>query len=66
MLFASRYRPDYAEVKRLSYASIQYAFLPAADRARLTAQVDQRFARFEASMAALTATAAGPQTRRGR
>lgn len=66
VLFASRYRPDYAEVKRLSYASIEYAFLPAAERARLTAQLDQRFARFEASMATLTAGIAGPQTRRGR
>ncbi|MDB5961315.1 MAG: adenosine deaminase [Massilia sp.] len=55
VLFASRYRPDYAEVKRLSYASIEYAFLPAAQRARLTAQLDQRFARFESVMAGLTA-----------
>lgn len=54
MLFASRYRPDYAEVKRLSYASIRYAFLPAAQRSRLSAQLDARFARFEAAIAAAT------------
>jgi adenosine deaminase len=57
MLYASRYRPDYAEVKRLSYASIEYAFLPAAQRARLTAQLDQRFARFEADMVSLNGAA---------
>ena len=58
-LFASRYRPDYAEVKRLSYASITYAFLPSAQRARLTAQLDARFARFEANIASLSASSAG-------
>ncbi|WP_426112142.1 adenosine deaminase [Massilia sp. PWRC2] len=56
-LFASRYRPDYAEVKRLSYASIHYAFLPAKQRARLTVELDGRFARFEAAIAALNANA---------
>ncbi|HEU5434781.1 MAG TPA: adenosine deaminase [Telluria sp.] len=61
VLYASRYRPDYAEVKRLSYASIEYAFLPAQQRARLTLQLDQRFAKFEAAMANLTATAVTPK-----
>ncbi len=53
MLFASRYRPDYAEVKKLSYNSVRYAFLPDAQKQRLTRQLDQRFARFEAAIAAL-------------
>jgi adenosine deaminase/adenosine deaminase CECR1 len=53
VLFASRYKPSYAEVKRASYNSIRYSFLPAADKARLTRQLDQRFARFEAEIADL-------------
>jgi adenosine deaminase/adenosine deaminase CECR1 len=53
VLFASRYKPAYAEVKRASYNGIRYSFLPAADKARLTRQLDQRFATFEAHIAAL-------------
>jgi adenosine deaminase/adenosine deaminase CECR1 len=53
MLFASRYKPDYAEVKKLSYDSVRYAFLPDAQKQRLARQLDQRFARFEADIAAL-------------
>jgi adenosine deaminase/adenosine deaminase CECR1 len=53
VLFASRYKPGYAEVKKASYNSIRYAFLPAADKARLTRQLDERFAKFEADIAAL-------------
>jgi adenosine deaminase/adenosine deaminase CECR1 len=62
VLFASRYQPDYAEVKKVSYNSIRYAFLPAADKLRLTRQLDARFARFEAAMAALAGSVA-PQRR---
>ena len=58
MLFASRYKPDYAEVKRLSYDSVRYAFLPEAHKQRLSRQLDERFARFEAEMASLNATSA--------
>ena len=57
VLFASRYKPGYAELKRASYNSIRYAFLPAADKQRLTRQLDQRFARFEAAIAAPAANA---------
>jgi adenosine deaminase/adenosine deaminase CECR1 len=53
VLFASRYKPDYAEVKKASYNSIRYAFLPQADKQRLTRQLDKRFAKFEADIAAL-------------
>jgi adenosine deaminase/adenosine deaminase CECR1 len=53
VLFASRYKPDYAEMKKTSYNSIRYAFLPAADKARLTRQLDARFAGFEAEVAKL-------------
>jgi adenosine deaminase/adenosine deaminase CECR1 len=53
VLFASRYKPGYAELKKASYNSIRYSFLNAADKARLTSQLDQRFAKFEAGIAAL-------------
>jgi adenosine deaminase len=53
VLFTSRYKPDYAEVKKLSYNSVRYAFLPDAQKQRLSKQLDQRFARFEANIAAL-------------
>jgi adenosine deaminase/adenosine deaminase CECR1 len=52
VLFASRYKPSYAEVKRTSYNGIRYSFLPDAEKQRLTRQLDQRFAAFEARMAA--------------
>jgi adenosine deaminase len=53
VLFASRYKPSYAEMKKASYNSLRYAFLPAADKQRLVRQLDARFARFEAGIAAL-------------
>ena len=59
MLFASRYKPNYAEVKKLSYNGLRYAFLAPADKARLTRQLDARFAAFEADVAKLNV--AGPQ-----
>lgn len=59
VLFASRYKPGYAEVKRASYNGIRYSFLPAADKARLTRQLDQRFAKFEAEIAGLDRRPAG-------
>jgi adenosine deaminase/adenosine deaminase CECR1 len=52
VLFASRYKTDYAEVKKLSYASLRYSFLAADDKQRLMRQLDQRFATFEAAIAA--------------
>ncbi|KQV51182.1 MULTISPECIES: adenosine deaminase [unclassified Duganella] len=55
VLFASRYKTSYAEVKRLSYDSIRYAFLAEADKQRLTKQLDTRFAKFEADIAELGA-----------
>jgi adenosine deaminase len=57
MLFASRYKPSYGEVKKVSYDSLRYAFLPQADKARLLAQLDARFAKFEAAIAAMGARA---------
>jgi len=56
VLFASRYKPGYAEIKKASYNSIRYSFLPDADKQRLTRQLDARYARFEADVAALDRT----------
>lgn len=53
VLFASRYQPGYAEVKQAAYNSLRYAFLPAADKARLSRDLDSRFSAFEAATAAL-------------
>jgi adenosine deaminase len=61
VLFASRYKPDYAEMKKTSYNSIRYAFLPAAEKQRLSRQLDARFAVFEAKMAALVKAQATPK-----
>jgi adenosine deaminase len=61
VLFASRYKPSYGEIKRVSYNSIRYAFLPPADKARLTQQLDARFAKFEAGIAELDKAAARPR-----
>jgi adenosine deaminase/adenosine deaminase CECR1 len=52
VLFASRYKTTYAEVKKLSYDSIRYGFLADADKSRLLRQLDTRFAKFEADVAA--------------
>ncbi|QNA88085.1 adenosine deaminase [Massilia sp. Dwa41.01b] len=57
VLFASRYKPDYAELKKASYNSVRYAFLPAPEKARLTRQLDARFASFEAEIAGLAKNA---------
>jgi adenosine deaminase/adenosine deaminase CECR1 len=57
VLFASRYKPSYAEVKKASYNSIRYSFLPDSDKQRLTRLLDARFARFESDVAALERTA---------
>jgi adenosine deaminase/adenosine deaminase CECR1 len=56
VLFASRYKPTYAEIKKASYNGIRYGFLPEADKARLMRQLDARYARFEANIAALDRT----------
>ena len=64
VLFASRYKPNYAEMKKTSYNSIRYAFLPAAEKARLTRQLDARFAQFEAAVAGLARSAQGGQQKR--
>jgi len=51
VLFASRYKTSYPEVKKLSYDSIRYSFLADGDKQRLLKQLDERFAKFEADVA---------------
>jgi adenosine deaminase len=58
VLFASRYKTDYAEVKKLSYNGLRYSFLPEADKQRLMRDLDSRFSKFEADIAAATAAQA--------
>jgi adenosine deaminase len=57
VLFASRYKPGYAEIKKASYNSLRYSFLADADKQRLARQLDARYAVFEANIAALAASA---------
>jgi adenosine deaminase/adenosine deaminase CECR1 len=52
VLYAARYQPDYAEVKKLSYDSIRYSFLADADKQRLLKGLDAKFSKFEAEIAA--------------
>jgi adenosine deaminase/adenosine deaminase CECR1 len=53
LLYASRYRPSYAELKRTVADSIRYAFLDEAEKRVQLARLAQRFAAFEARIAAL-------------
>jgi adenosine deaminase/adenosine deaminase CECR1 len=57
VLYAARYQPDYAEVKKLSYDSIRYSFLADADKQRLLKALDGKFAKFEAEIAGADAKA---------
>ncbi|HEX4326494.1 MAG TPA: adenosine deaminase [Burkholderiales bacterium] len=48
LLYVSRYKPGYAELKRTVYNSIHYSFLGEAEKAEELKKLDQRFAVFEA------------------
>jgi adenosine deaminase/adenosine deaminase CECR1 len=58
VLYAARYQPTYAEVKKLSYDSIRYSFLADADKQRLLKGLDGKFNKFEAEIAASQSKAA--------
>lgn len=58
VLYAARYQPTYAEVKKLSYDSIRYSFLAEADKQRLLKGLDGKFSKFEAEIAASQSKAA--------
>jgi adenosine deaminase/adenosine deaminase CECR1 len=53
LLYATRYKPDYAAFKQLSYDSVRYSFLPAALKQEELTRLDRRFAEFEARIARL-------------
>lgn len=57
VLFASRYKPSYGEIKKLSYNGLRYSFLPEQQKKRLQQQLDERFGRFESAIAALSQSA---------
>ena len=57
MLFASRYKVSYAEIKQASYNGLKYSFLQDAEKKRLLQQLDTRFTAFEQSIAKLMAGA---------
>ncbi|HEY9101955.1 hypothetical protein [Chitinimonas sp.] len=53
LLFASRYKPGYAQLKRVVYDSIRLSFLSPADKAAQRKALDARFAAFEATVAGI-------------
>ena len=57
VLYAARYQPKYAEVKKLSYDSIRYSFLNDAEKQRLMKALDVKFGKFESDIAASQAKA---------
>ena len=57
LLFASRYRPSYDELKRVVHDSLRHAFLSPAEKAGQLRELDRRFARFEGAVAAMPASA---------
>jgi adenosine deaminase/adenosine deaminase CECR1 len=52
VLYAARYKPDYAEIKKLSIDSIRYSFLKEADKQQLLKDMRVKFSQFEAAIAA--------------
>lgn len=53
LLFTSRYKPSYDTLKKVIYNSIRYSFLNPTDKVIQLRQLDQRFIKFEASVAKL-------------
>lgn len=50
LLYVSRYKPGYEELKRTVYNSVRYAFLTEAEKAEEIKKLDARFAVFEAKV----------------
>lgn len=59
VLYATRYQPAYAEVKKLSYDSIRYSFLADKDKQRLLKALDVKYSKFEADIATSQRQATG-------
>ena len=65
LLYVTRYRPSYDELKTAVYNSIRYAFLSEADKRVELQKLDRRFAAFEAGIASLpTGRQASSQSRK--
>ena len=54
LLFVSRYKPSYRELKEVVFNSIRYSFLSDRDKEAELASLDKRFEKFEAAVAKLT------------
>ena len=57
LLFVTRYKPTYPQLKNVIYDSIRYSFLSEADKKLQIKQLDERFRRFEAAAAKLSGEA---------
>lgn len=53
LLYASRYRPSYDDLKRVVYNSIRYSFLAEDEKREEISRLDRRFMEFEARVAKL-------------
>ncbi len=53
ILFASRYQPNYDQLKSIVYNSIRYSFMSDADKQKHLRLLDQKFLQFEAKVAGL-------------
>ncbi len=61
LLFVSRYKPSYAQLKNTVYNGIRYSFLSDDEKKLQIKQLDERFARFEAASAKMAGEAALPE-----
>ena len=57
LLFISRYKPTYEELKKTAYNSIRYSFLSESEKQTEMKSLDQRFEIFEAKLAKLASSA---------
>jgi len=53
LLYVSRYKPTYDELKHIVYNSITYSFLSEQEKRQEHLKLDQRFRQFEARIASL-------------
>ncbi|MBS1186455.1 MAG: hypothetical protein H6R04_473 [Burkholderiaceae bacterium] len=60
LLFASRYRPSYAQLKEAVYNTIRHSFLTDGEKRAQMAQLAQRFAAFERQMAGMAQAGGKP------
>ena len=56
LLFITRYKPSYEEIKKVVYNSIRYSFLSESEKQDELKSLDKRFAAFEARIAKMAAS----------